>query len=138
MLNSDDPASGPSSTIATLRPACARISAVAQPPAPLPTTTSSHSMSRSRSSVAATTALPPRARPSLTGSGNATRAPSLGNRRAGVADGSPRGRVAVPRRLQQLGERLVAGALDVEVRVAPAREERGDVLGRGLLERGPE
>src|SRR5687768_11802847 len=138
MLNSDDPASGPSSTMATLRPACARTSAVTPPPAPLPTTTTSHSMSRSRSSAAASIAFQPRARPSLIGSVTATRAPSSDHRRAGVSDRRPGSRVAVPRGLQQLGEGLVAGALDAEMRVAPAREERGDVLGRRLLERGPE
>src|SRR5687768_15396906 len=138
MLNSDEPASGPSSTIATFRPASARISAVTPPPAPLPTTTTSHSISRSRSSAAASIAFQPRARPSLIGSVTATAALSFDHRRAGIADRGPRCRVAVPRGLQQLGERLVAGALDVEMRVAPAREERGDVLGRRLLERGPE
>src|SRR5580765_6836305 len=123
MLKSEEPTSGPSSTIATARPACARISAVTPPPAPLPTTTTSHSISRSRSSAAASIVFQPFASPSLIGS--VTAMASLELRRAGIADPGPRGRVAVPGRLDELRDRLVAGALDAEAAEAPAIEERG-------------
>src|SRR5258706_9514428 len=136
MLKSEEPTNGPSSTIATARPACARISAVTPPPAPLPTTTTSHSISRSRSSAAASMAFQPFASPSLIGS--VTAMASLQLRRAGIADPGPRCGVAVPGCLDQLRYGLVAGALDVEAAITPAIEECGDVRGLRLLDRRPQ
>src|SRR5258706_16370113 len=135
MRKSVDDASGPSSTITTSRPAAASDSALTPPPAPLPMTTTSVSRSRSCSSVVASVTFQPAASPSRIGSRAAM---SAHRRRARIADPRPRGGVGVPRGLDELRERAVARALQVEGAVAPAQEEFADLLRRGFLERRPQ
>ncbi len=116
MRKSEELFSGPSSTIATASPACARISAVTPPPAPLPATTTSTSMSRSRSSAAASIDLPAGG-DALADRDRRSCGPLPERRRAGIADALPRGGVAVPGREEQLRERLVARAQEAEAAV---------------------
>ena len=85
---------------------------------------------RSRSSAAASIAFQPAAMPSRMGSAimrAAPRAPAGRDSRC-----APTRRVAVPRRDEQLRERLVARAQEAEAAAAPAPQERGDLVRRGL------
>src|SRR4051812_27527427 len=134
MRKSVDEARGPSSTITTSRPAALSASAVTPPPAPLPITTTSVSRSRSLSSAAASITFQPAASPSRIGSRNI----SAQRRRTGIADRAPRVRVAVPGGLDELRERAVAGALQVEAAVTPSHEEFRYLRRRRFLERLPE